>query len=564
MARLPQPGGDQGNWGGILNEYLLQIHNTDGTLKNNIVTSASLAPSSVDITALGGAGVTDGNILMSDSGSPTGFVWATASSGGPVSVVTMAGDITGQSNTSVIADGAVTVDKIGDGVVTAAKLADASVTTAKLAPGAVTAAMISNNAITEPKISTPASPTNGQFLGWDGTQLAWATVSSTGGASTLSGDVSGTLVGSDIATAIAASSITTTMLNDNSVTSSKLANGAVGASAILDDNVTEQKLQVSNAPALNNVLAWNGTNMTWVPPSATSAALDDLTDVNASAPTDGQVLSFSASGTEWVPSTIASTVVSDATVSAKGIVQLTGDLGGTASAPTVPALANKAESSRQITTSGSLVGGGNLTVDRTISLANDSAAPGASRYYGTDGAGAKGYFALPSGGGASSLTGDVTGIESGGVIATTIANTSVTTAKIAASAVTVAKLSSAGATSGDVLTYNGVSVAWAAPSGGGGATWNPRHVTASTTAVDGDWILADSSSGSVTVTLPLATSGARVRVKRKTGSGNSIIVSPSGGAQIDLGEPTSTTVNGGFMCVDYEADGTNWWAVGSF
>lgn len=33
MARLPQPGGDNGNWGNILNEYLAVEHNTDGTLK---------------------------------------------------------------------------------------------------------------------------------------------------------------------------------------------------------------------------------------------------------------------------------------------------------------------------------------------------------------------------------------------------------------------------------------------------------------------------------------------------------------------------------------------------
>ena len=33
MARLPQPGGDAGSWGKILNEYLEVEHNTDGTLK---------------------------------------------------------------------------------------------------------------------------------------------------------------------------------------------------------------------------------------------------------------------------------------------------------------------------------------------------------------------------------------------------------------------------------------------------------------------------------------------------------------------------------------------------
>lgn len=31
MANLPTPGGDDGNWGTILNEYLLEEHNADGT-----------------------------------------------------------------------------------------------------------------------------------------------------------------------------------------------------------------------------------------------------------------------------------------------------------------------------------------------------------------------------------------------------------------------------------------------------------------------------------------------------------------------------------------------------
>jgi len=33
MARLPTPGGDAGNWGEILNEFLAQAHNADGSLK---------------------------------------------------------------------------------------------------------------------------------------------------------------------------------------------------------------------------------------------------------------------------------------------------------------------------------------------------------------------------------------------------------------------------------------------------------------------------------------------------------------------------------------------------
>jgi len=34
MARLPEQGGDSGQWGTILNDFLSQAHNNDGTLKN--------------------------------------------------------------------------------------------------------------------------------------------------------------------------------------------------------------------------------------------------------------------------------------------------------------------------------------------------------------------------------------------------------------------------------------------------------------------------------------------------------------------------------------------------
>lgn len=40
MARLPTPGGDDGTWGGVLNEFLNQSHNLDGSLKSSAVTLA--------------------------------------------------------------------------------------------------------------------------------------------------------------------------------------------------------------------------------------------------------------------------------------------------------------------------------------------------------------------------------------------------------------------------------------------------------------------------------------------------------------------------------------------
>ncbi|HEY5668023.1 MAG TPA: glycosyl hydrolase family 28-related protein [Candidatus Saccharimonadales bacterium] len=42
MSRLPLPGSDNGTWGDILNDYLSQSHNGDGSLKAGIVSSSNL------------------------------------------------------------------------------------------------------------------------------------------------------------------------------------------------------------------------------------------------------------------------------------------------------------------------------------------------------------------------------------------------------------------------------------------------------------------------------------------------------------------------------------------
>jgi hypothetical protein len=78
---------------------------------------------------------------------------------------------------------------------------------------------------------------------------------------------------------------------------------------------------------------------------AAPTQLGQLSDVSASGPADTQVLAYSTTASKWVASTVTSTTVDDATTSSKGIVQLAGDLAGTAAAPTVPSLANKADTS---------------------------------------------------------------------------------------------------------------------------------------------------------------------------------------------------------------------------
>lgn len=99
------------------------------------------------------------------------------------------------------------------------------------------------------------------------------------------------------------------------------------------------------------------------------------------------------------------------------------------------------------TAGGSLTGGGDLSADRALSLVNDNAAPGASTYYGTNGAGTKGFFALPAAG-----TGTVTNFSAGNLppVFTTNVSNPTTTPSLSFS-----------------LTNQNASTVFAGPAGGG-------------------------------------------------------------------------------------------------
>lgn len=52
MARLPQPGSDNGTWGDILNDFLMQALNSDGNIKDDAVTANTIAPNAVTNDAI--------------------------------------------------------------------------------------------------------------------------------------------------------------------------------------------------------------------------------------------------------------------------------------------------------------------------------------------------------------------------------------------------------------------------------------------------------------------------------------------------------------------------------
>lgn len=92
MARLPIPGQDDGTWGDVLNDYLLQAHTSTGILKpdavsnsalqDSSVASATLQDSSVTAPKLSASGGSTGQVLVRDTGISGGIKWDVVGGGG--------------------------------------------------------------------------------------------------------------------------------------------------------------------------------------------------------------------------------------------------------------------------------------------------------------------------------------------------------------------------------------------------------------------------------------------------------------------------------------------------
>lgn len=66
MSRLPNPGGDNGQWGVILNDFLSVTHATDGTVNPGVITKANLVAAVQ--TSLGKADTALQSVTKSDVG----------------------------------------------------------------------------------------------------------------------------------------------------------------------------------------------------------------------------------------------------------------------------------------------------------------------------------------------------------------------------------------------------------------------------------------------------------------------------------------------------------------
>lgn len=211
MARLPQIGGDDGDWGKILNDYLSQIHAADGSLKPNVVGPAALAPNAVTASNVQNATIVaakldagtgaNGDILVKDSQSASGFKWATpAAGGGSVGNTAVGGDLTGTVSNAQIAAGAVdettlaqavkdklnAVATVADGSITSVKIADGTIVETDLAQAvrdklnATGSTTVADGSLVPAKLSAD-TPAQGEVLSYNGTGFEWITPQAAGG-----------------------------------------------------------------------------------------------------------------------------------------------------------------------------------------------------------------------------------------------------------------------------------------------------------------------------------------------------------------------------------------------
>lgn len=508
MARLPQPGGDDGNWGQILNDFLAQVHNNDGSIKDGAVGAAALTANSVTTARIADGSVTEVKL------SPAVQVKLNTVAGDPP----VGGDVSGTASNI----------QIDAGVIGTPELADGGITSSKLSAGSVTASAIASNTIDEAKLNVSNAPTSNYVLSWNGTALEWVTPSVV---STALNDLS------DVATAGA--------VNGDVLAYQSGSNSWIPATVSTGGGVTDHGLLTGLAdddhPQYHNDARGDTRYYT---KTQMNVSLAGKIDTTARGAINGVA---SLDGTGKVPLAQLPAITSDPTMG--------GDLSGLSSnAQIVAGAVGAAELGTNAVTTAKILDANVTTVkiaDNAVTTAKipDNAvteaklaavsAPTNSQVLSWDGTSM--VWVTPSSGFADPLT------TKGDLIAR---NASATTRQ-------------AVGTNGQVLTADSTvatGIKWAAPPSA--STWNIRPETTSTVAAaNGDWIIATPSSNSITVQLPAPAASARVRVKRNFTTGNSILITTPNGGMLDGGEPTQATLNGGWSSSDYESDGTNWFVV---
>ncbi|MDO6820036.1 hypothetical protein [Zobellia sp. 1_MG-2023] len=189
----------------------------------------------------------------------------------------LAGEVTGPTTATVIANDVIGTDELAVNAVFEENINANAVTSAKIAP----------NTIAIEDLSPMGATANGQVLKWDNDNTTWTIGTDNGGSTaytagtglTLSGTnefsvnaLAGDVTGSTTATVIATDAITSLKILNGEVKTADIAAGAVVTNSIANDNVTPDKISQGTD---GQILTTNGTDVVWA--DAQNFAKSDLT-----------------------------------------------------------------------------------------------------------------------------------------------------------------------------------------------------------------------------------------------------------------------------------------------
>jgi hypothetical protein len=522
--RLPIPGGDLGDWGDILNSFLEVSLASDGTLNSNTVGSSQLATNAVATTNIQASAVTGTNQLASNAVTNAQLDTPTQTT------------LASVANKYTLPSGGIPYTDLSTSVQTNLSSAATALQPGVAVSGDLSGSLPSPTVAKLQGISLPSStPTAGQVLqATSGTATNWATVTSSGtvnnattttpGLIELAGDLGGTNSSATSPT------LANTTNVENIISSNSTVAGATQKTNNLSDltSVTTARTNLGLGTA-STISSTAGGDLSGTLPNPTVAKLQGTT---ISSPTGGATSYLNATGTWTTPSGGGSS--SNATANTPGLVQLDGDLGGSATSPSVTSIKGITLPSSAPTTGNVLTASSSSATTWSTPAAGvtlDSTAadiqPLGTRAAGSIGkaADAGHVHAMPSATqvGALPSTDDLSTIASTNA---TSANVSLNSFKItglangtaATDAAAFGQIPIAGTTSGTYTAGNDSRIASAVQA----MTPLTNPVTSAYTANVGDIVQVNASSGAVTVKLPNAPAD-KSRVTVKLVSGTSII-----------------------------------------